>query len=359
MCSPTASCILLLKPQATKSNKMSAIRSVRPRVCRPNLSPRYQCLRRNESSSSLPAVSPAANASVRPASRTFTQRNRWPIAFSTLALIFGLGAGNFVANYIAPPLMPKAGSHGDGVLMADLNRRLDEEFKVKVLRGKCLGVAKQLRGEEGGWVEILPSVERSTAGMIGNLQGAKGLGAERVFWDRGNKTLVAVIWYGSSVSGWPGVTHGGLIATTMSDKLALAAALCRRGGEDEISSAAIPQRMPGTGNHAKMFAPSVVPVEPMELNIAYKKPTYANNFYTIRVQPHYPTNEDGISSRSNQHFEATLEQMDAKVNVIAIGTFGPGSKAEAMERQLVGGAKQSYAEFKQWLWPSRQKASVA
>nr|POE59312.1 putative mitochondrial membrane protein fmp10 [Quercus suber] len=337
---------------------MSAIRSIGPRVFRPNLSIRYQWLRRCESNTSLPATPPTADASAPVVTRTFTQRNRWPIAFSTLALIFGLGAGNLVANYIAPPLMPEAGSHEDGVLMADLNRRLDEEFKVKVLRGKCLGVAKQLRGEEGGWVEILPSVERSETGLVGNLQGAKGLGAERVFWDRSNKSLVAVVWYGGSVSGWPGLTHGGVIATTLSDKLALAAALAQGQRAEGISAAAIPQRMPGTGNHAKMFAPSTTPPDPIKLSLTYKKPTYANNFYTIRVQPHYPGNEGETQPQTGQQFEATLEQMDAKVNVLATANFGPSSTAEAIERQLVGGAKQSYAEFKQWLWPSRQKSSI-
>lgn len=338
---------------------MNTIRPVRSRAFRPNLSIRYQYLRRGQSTTTTPAVEPVHTPPPLPASPTFAQRNRWPIVFSTLAIILGLGVGNVAANAISPPAMPAAGSHEDAVLMADLNRRIDEEFKVKVLRGKCLGVAKQLRGEEGGWVEILPCAERTRGGLTDALQGAKGLGVERIFWDRGNASLVAVVWFGGSVSGWPGVTHGGVIATSLTEKLALAATLAQRRKGAGISAAATPQRMPGTGNHARMFAPAVALTEPTELKLVYKKPTYANNFYTIRVQPHYADGVETASSAAGQQFEASLEQMNAKVNVTAIGTFLPVNTVEAIEQKLVGGATQTYAEFKQWLWPSRQKASIS
>ncbi|TKA50474.1 hypothetical protein B0A55_12948, partial [Friedmanniomyces simplex] len=111
--------------------------------------------------------------------------------------------------------MPELGTHEDGILIADLNKRIDSDFKVKVLRGKCLGVAKQLKGsssEAGGWAEVIPPNNEETRRggndeLVSHMQGAKGLGVERLFWDRSEKRLVAIIWLFGALSGWPGVTH--------------------------------------------------------------------------------------------------------------------------------------------------------
>ena len=181
--------------------------------------------------------------------------------------------------------------------MADLTKRIDDEFKVKVLRGKCLGVTKQLRGIEGGWVEVVPRpVEEGSTeaeekkGLIASLQGAKGLGVERVFWDRGEHMMVAIVWFGGSLSGWPGVSHGGVIATTLAEKFALAESLASTPAS--AYAAAIPQRLPGTGSHAKMPLPADPMDEPAQLSLSYVKPTYANDFYVIRIAPSAPIEED-------------------------------------------------------------------
>ena len=286
-------------------------------------------------------------------------------------------SGTVVSHVIAPPPLPEAGTHEDGILLADLNKRIDDEFKIKVLRGKCLGVAKALRGAEAGWVEIVGGVsatsaeaagnEEAGASLAGSLQGAKGMGVERIFYDRGEHMLVAIIWFGGALSGWPGVTHGGAIATALSDKLALTAFLAAGGGRtngSKVSAAAIPQRLPGTGAHAKMLAPDEKAPEPAQMSLNYMKPTLANGFYVIRVQPSLGTsNEDGDSGvqslrvAPSHEYAATLETMDAKVCVSAKASFAAGSLLEYADSATVERAKTGYAEFKEWMWPSRQRNS--
>ena len=279
--------------------------------------------------------------------------------------MLGVVGGQFIVHTIAPPKLPDLGTREDGVLMADLNARIDEEFKVKVLRGKCLGVARQLKGEEAGWFEVLPSplefakTQSMEEGLVAQMQGARGLGTERVFWNRGNDTLVAVVWFGGALCGWPGVVHGGCLAIAMAEKLSLAAALADKEASD-VLAAATPQRLPGTGNHAKMLAPAETPAEPAQMSIGYVKPTYANQFYVIRVKPAIPQEKESELTPEpygGAEYEAVLETQDAKVCVKARARFAPSTAIQRAQKKASGGVQQTYDEFKEWMWPSRQKQS--
>ncbi|KAK5735969.1 hypothetical protein LTR17_007804 [Elasticomyces elasticus] len=340
---------------------MAASRTLKPRLLRPNLSPRYNHIRRFEST--------IASQSQPPPQPTFLRRNRSRLIWTTLSLSLGFMAGSVTLHIMAPPPMPEPGSREDRILLADLNKRIEEDFKVKVMRGKCLGVAKQLKGSsEGGWAEVVsaPVVDETKSkwegdSIVNQMQGAKGLGVERLFWDRGEQKLVAVIWFGGALSGWPGVTHGGAIATVLADKAALAAALTDD-RSNASSAAATPQRSPGTGSHAKILAPSTRHEEPAQLSLSYVKPTLANNFYVIRVSPSMELDQDlehivPSEPRGGHEFEATLETLDAKVCVKAKFKFAPGSALQRIEGEVAQAAKTTYADFKQWIWPSRQ-ASV-
>ncbi|KAF2159544.1 hypothetical protein M409DRAFT_30020 [Zasmidium cellare ATCC 36951] len=314
------------------------------RTLRPTLSLRYQLLlRRHQSTTTSPV-----------------RRNRTTILYASLSLLAGGGVGLFALHNIAPPPMPSAGTHEDRVLLADLNKRIDEEFKVKVLRGKCLGVAKALKGKEGGWVEILPASEGMEKEFINTMQGAKGLAVERVFWDRGEQRLVAVVYFGGALSGWPGVTHGGLLATAMEEKITLANYLAG-GGDSSANAAVAPQRLPGTGNHATVTVdPASVLPEPAQVSIDYKKPTYANNFHVIRVRPAYDTDEDVRMPVHGHEWIATLEMMDkdATVCVRTTARFDSKGVGERAKGKVQEGVRWSYSELREWLWPSRQRESL-
>lgn len=347
------------------ARKMSNMRLVGPRFLRPNLSHRYLVIRRAESTSAnVFPIQPRAQSLPAPR-RSFFRRNRGNIVLASLALALGSAGGNFAVHSFAPPPMPEPGTHGDAVLLADINRRIDEDFKVKVLRGKCLGVPAQLRGEMGGWVELVPDERQEMKpGWIASLGGAKGLSVERLFWSQDEAKLVAVIWFGGSLSGWPGVTHGGVIATQLAEKCGLAAALAG-GSLGDVSSAAIPQRLPGTGNHAKMLLPPPAYEEPKQLSLSYVKPTYANAFYVVRVSPtlrldQEPEHVVPPEPASGTHeWEATLETLDARVLVKAKAKLAPSTRLERMERRVGDGTRWSYEQFKEWMWPSRQGTTMS
>jgi hypothetical protein len=343
---------------------MSATRTLQQRMFRSQLSLRYQLLRRSESTTTK-AQSTLGQPSTAP--KSFFRRHRRAAWITGAALTGGL-LGTFVFHSIAPPAMPEPGSREDEILMADLNRSIDDEFKVKVLRGKCLGVSKQLRGAQGGWVEIVPRPAETGSpdaaekkGLLTSLEGAKGLGVERVFWERGEHMLVAVVWFGGSLSGWPGVTHGGVIATELAEKFALVESLASTPAA--VSAAAIPQRLPGTGSHAQMAFSADPLEEPAQLSLSYIKPTYANGFYVVRISPSAPIEEDPkhiVPSEpfGGHEYEATIETMDARVCVKAKAKFAPSTKLQRAEAQVRDTASASYESFREWMWPSRQKAST-
>ena len=127
-----------------------------------------------------------------------------------------------------------------------------------------------------------------------SMAGSRGLGVERVFWNEKEKELVAVVWFGSALAGWPGVVHGGGIATVLGDKMALAAGLLR----DEA---------------AEKDRAEIKRLEPTELELVYKKPTYANAFYVVRVVPRFAA-DDGLgtvvkSLGKEIRFEGKLETL--------------------------------------------------
>ncbi|KAI5242961.1 hypothetical protein E4T43_04419 [Aureobasidium subglaciale] len=238
-------------------------------------------------------------------------------------------------SVIAPPQIPwhhpmdvnrPGGTHEDGVLMEDLNTRIDSEFKVKVLRGKCTAVAASLRGDEGVWRELDP---KTLDGSLVNdsLAGARSLGVQRVFWNEKEHELVAVVWFGGAMSGWPGVTHGGGIATVLADKMALAARLAKGVAPAQDSS--------------------VSPSEPTRLDLTYKKPTYANAFYVVRAVPRHGAFES--SSPNDMEVEAQLETLDGKVCVLVKGAV-PVSEDESTTKSSI----RSLTPAKSWLgWTSR------
>jgi len=254
------------------------------------------------------------------------RKYRGIILWTSIGLAVGGTTGTIVSHTIAPPPHPLPGTHEDGILMQDLNTRIDSEFKVKVLRGKCTAVAASLRGDEGVWRELDPTTLDGSL-VSDSLSGARSLGVQRVFWNEKEHELVAVVWFGGAMSGWPGVTHGGGIATVVADKMVLAARL------------------------AKGIAPaqdaSVGPTEPTRLDLIYKKPTYANAFYVVRAVPRYGAFE--TASANDIGVDAQLETLDGTVCVQVKGVV-PVSEGES----AITSSIKSLTPAKSWLgWTSR------
>jgi acyl-coenzyme A thioesterase PaaI-like protein len=68
------------------------------------------------------------------------------------------------------------------------------------------------------------------------MAGSAGLAVQRVFWDEEKQCATTVVWFGSGMAGWPGVVHGGALATVMDESLGRVAVrlLPERTGESSI-----------------------------------------------------------------------------------------------------------------------------
>ena len=103
---------------------------------------------------------------------------------------------------------------------------------------------------------------------------------------------------------------------------------------------------------------------PAQLSLSYVKPTYANNFYVVRASPSQELEEDPAhvvpsEPRGGHDYDVVLETMDARTCVKAKVRFAPSSTAQRVEDAVEAAAKNSYATFREWMWPSRQKTSQA
>lgn len=96
-----------------------------------------------------------------------------------------------------------------------------------------------------------------------------------------------MIWFGGAIAGWPGVTHGGVIATIF---------------DESMGRCAIRQFPANTGVTANL-----------ELN--YLKPVITNSFYIIRAVP------DQGATDKKCWVSARLETLEGRVCVEAKALF--------------------------------------
>jgi acyl-coenzyme A thioesterase PaaI-like protein len=127
---------------------------------------------------------------------------------------------------------------------------------------------------------------RLTTGALG---GARGIGGyQRIFYNPETGEFVSVVWIGGSMAGWPGVAHGGLIATLLDECLARCAV------------ARFPAKTGVTAN----------------LELKYLAPTVTNGFVVIRATPVL----EGSTDRKGL-VAGRLETLEGKVCVEAKGLF--------------------------------------
>lgn len=94
----------------------------------------------------------------------------------------------------------------------------------------ALPIVLELRAHNADWKEwpaysnIRPP-HREHRLSTGPMAGARGLGVQRVFWNEKEGRAISVVFFGGGLSGWPGVVHGGTIATIMDESLGRVAIL--------------------------------------------------------------------------------------------------------------------------------------
>lgn len=241
------------------------------------------------------------------------------------------------ARQIAAPLgLPIPGSQEDKLILESLGQDVDRLEIVQTLRKQSFNlhadtpISPAGSGEKfkvKGWVEVdfdfaKGEEAEGRKGILGALSGTRGLDVQRAFWNAETKEMVAVVWMGGGLAGWPGVAHGGAIATVFEETMA---------------------RM------VRGPSGTVEPIHrPTSLSITYAKPTYSLDFYVLRAsfsQPDLPQTEPlpepeseptkswlgwlspkkdltkQIDSKGFTEIVGTLESMKGELCVKVKGTF--------------------------------------
>ncbi|KAK3298630.1 HotDog domain-containing protein [Chaetomium fimeti] len=142
----------------------------------------------------------------------------------------------------------------------------EDAYTTRVLHEQAakLPVVQQLNADAATWeswdaYESLPAAHRAQHITAGALAGSRGVGGyQRVWWNRRTGELVSVIFFGSATTGWPGVVHGGCLATVLDES-------CGRAAFKDVE----------WGGRTGMTA---------KLGLEYKRITMANGFYVVRVK---------------------------------------------------------------------------
>jgi hypothetical protein len=154
----------------------------------------------------------------------------WYAGILTLGVTTGLGARQFAA----PLGLPTPGSPEDKLIVESLSQDIDKLDVVQSLRKQSFNLhadtpLTEIGGGDKfkvkGWVEVdfnfvKGEETQDRSGILGALSGTRGFGVQRAFWNAETKEMVAVVWIGGGLAGWPGVAHGGAIATIFEEIMA-------------------------------------------------------------------------------------------------------------------------------------------
>ncbi|KAK0110092.1 hypothetical protein ONS95_002748 [Cadophora gregata] len=227
------------------------------------------------------ASSTEAPTQISPSIQPTPKRSLRPYIYATVFLLIGLTAGQYTRLILAPPPLPPAGTKEDDLMIEYLT---SQASKLPIV---------QSLSTDPTWTShdaytSLPIPERSARLTTGPLAGARALGGyQRVFQNAETGETVTVVWFGGAIAGWPGVTHGGVIATVMDESL----------GRCAIRQ--FPSKSGVTAN--------------LELN--YLKPVVTNSFYVIRAVP-----EQGVTERKCW-VQGRLETLEGRVCVESRALF--------------------------------------
>jgi hypothetical protein len=154
----------------------------------------------------------------------------WYAGIFALGITTGLGARQFAA----PLGLPTPGSPEDKLIVESLGQDIDRLDIVQSLRKQSFNLHSDtpITGAEGGekfkvkgWVEVdfdfvKGEETQGRTGILTAMSGTRGLAVQRAFWNAETKEMVAVVWIGGGLAGWPGVAHGGAIATIFEEVMA-------------------------------------------------------------------------------------------------------------------------------------------
>jgi hypothetical protein len=192
-----------------------------------------------------------------------------------------------------------------------------------------LPIVKQLDADPAAWESwdaytSLSEEHKAQHIAAGALAGSRGVGGFQRVWRNkmaGTGEVESVVYFGGATSGWPGVVHGGCLATLLDES-------CGRAAFQEWKG------RPG------MTA---------SLGLEYKRVTLANGFYVIRTRVR-PEEELPEEERGKRHYkcwvDATVEDaVTGGVTVVAEALFVGGEGKNKNGGRWNGEAQELHARF--------------
>lgn len=242
-----------------------------------------------EATNAIPPIQPTLSTD--PTSNPPRRRRRRGVYYSAVFLLIGLSLGTALRLTLSPPPLPPPGS-------------AEDEYHTSTIRarGSSLPIVQTLSSDPSweSWdaysgFRTQPEARRIVQSRIttGPLSGSRGLPFQRIYHNAGTGEVVSVIYFGPGTAGWPGVVHGGAIATVLDESLGRCAIL------------KFPAR---TGVTAR-------------LELTYRRPTLTAGYYVIRTRPMINADEDPAKSERKMWVEGTLETLEGKTCVEAKALF--------------------------------------
>ncbi|KAF3046840.1 hypothetical protein E8E11_008971 [Didymella keratinophila] len=217
-----------------------------------------------------------ARNSLTPLELPLQSKFRWSYLWYGTILSLGIATGLGARHFAAPLGLTEPGSQDDIRILQSLDADIDKLDIVRELRKQSYSVHTDVPLSSAAGVEV-PKVWQEIelgkngmekGGLLDSMSGTRGLGVQRAFYNPETREMVAVVWIGGGLAGWPGVAHGGAIATIF----------------EEAMSRMV--RGPN-GNIEEVHRPS-------SLKVTYAKPTYSLDFYVLRAsfaKPNLPQTE--------------------------------------------------------------------
>lgn len=240
------------------------------------------------------------------------------LIFAAVFLLFGSLAGSSARLLISPPAPPEPGSEEDGYTISVLH---DQASKLPIVKQ----LSSDPAWESWNAYNTLSPEHRRGHITAGALQGSRGVGGyQRIFYNKETGELISVIYFGASTVGWPGVVHGGCLATIL-DESCGRAAFKQWGGLTGVTAS---------------------------LTLQYKKATLANGFYVIKVKPR--AEEDlPESERGKRHYKCyvdatVVEPASGQVTVIADALFVGGEGRKGKKNNNFWGGESKGGEHAQF-----------